>query len=222
VPLRLRDEKGNKTYHVRDDEEEVDAAIVDVLHALVPQERAGTGKDEQEEVNALVDVVGGNLQYKYEFTPLRVSSFASPDEIKMLGIGDSIVSAGLLPGRCGEKRNYPFFKFGEISNIPDEPTWIGCGGRVELRLERVWFLAANLVAGNSGSPIFYAPPTLLTEDIKRGVVIGIQSSAFDGADIAGMTPIEDVFKIIEKGAPLEEDLFRGDETKRDAGAAKPR
>ena len=114
----------------------------------------------------------------------------------MLGIGDSIVSAGLLPGRCGEKRNYPFFKFGEISNIPDEPTWIGCGGRVELRLERVWFLAANLVAGNSGSPIFYAPPTLLTEDIKRGVVIGIQSSAFDGADIAGMTPIEDVFKII--------------------------
>ncbi len=186
LPVPLRDEKGNNKYLIRDDDDQVDAAIMGI---------------------ASID------QALYDIVPLRLSLFASPEEIKLLKIGNSVVSAGLLPGRSGEKRNYPFFKFGEISNIPDESTWIGCGGRLELRLERVWFIAATLVGGNSGSPIFYAPPPLLMTNLKRGVIVGLQSSSLDGAAIAGMTPIEDVFKIIEKQAPANLDLYRGDESK---------
>jgi len=88
----------------------------------------------------------GKMQEKYDFVPLRLSLFASPDEIPKFKIGDSVASAGLVPGRSGERRNYPFFKFGEISNIPDEPFKVGC------RLVRVWYIAANLINGNSGSP----------------------------------------------------------------------
>jgi hypothetical protein len=186
LPVPLRDEKGNRIYKIRDDDDQVDAAIVGIAPNAFEMD-------------------------EYDIEPMQVVLFANPEEIKALKIGNSVISAGLLPGRSGEKRNYPFFKFGEISNIPDEPTWIGCGGRVELRLERVWFIAATLVGGNSGSPIFYAPPALLmTPGLKRGVIIGLQSSALDGAAIAGMTPIEDVFKIIEQQAPPDMDLYRGD------------
>jgi hypothetical protein len=153
------------------------------------------------------------MQEQYDFIPMPLSAFASADEIPKFKIGDSVASAGLVPGRSGEKRNYPFFKFGNISNIPDEPTQVVC------RLVRVWFIAANLVSGNSGSPIFYAPPPLLASPVSRGVLVGVQSSSigdpvFGAADIAGMTPVEDIFKIFEKHSPPDADLYRGDESKR--------
>ena len=188
---------GIKQYFVRDDDDKVDAAVVDV------------GLEFQ--------------QGKYDAVPMRISVFASSEEIKRLQIGDSVASAGLLPGKSGERRNYPFFKFGEISNVPDESTWMSCEkGMPELRLESAWFIAASLVGGNSGSPIFYVPlPMCLpgsgmtcTRGLNRGAVIGVQSSSFDGADVAGMTPIEDVFKIIEQHSLLGVDLYRGDETNR--------
>lgn len=197
---------GKKRYFVRDDDDKVDAAIVDV-----------SWKD------------WGKMQEEYGFEPMQLNLFASPDEIRKFKIGDSIASAGLVPGKSGEKRNYPFFKFGEISNIPDEPTQVGC------RMVRVWFIAANLIGGNSGSPIFYAPPALTTTStpVTRGVLIGVQSAAIiarsdqggnnvlEPADIAGMTPVEDLFKIFEKNLPPSADLYRGDETKRDGEPAKP-
>jgi hypothetical protein len=197
---------GKKRYFVRDDDDKVDATVVEV-----------PWKD------------WNKMQEEYDFVPMQLSLFASPDEIGKFKIGDSIASAGLVPGKSGEKRNYPFFKFGEISNIPDEPTQVGC------RMVRVWFIAANLINGNSGSPIFCAPPPILTglNSVTRGVLIGVQSSAIiahsdqsgndvlEPADIAGMTPVEDVFKIFEKILPPSADLYRGDETKRDGGAAKP-
>lgn len=197
---------GKKSYFVRDDDDKVDAAVVAVPWGD-----------------------WGKMQEEYSFVPMQLNVFASSDEIGKFKIGDSIASAGLVPGRSGEKRNYPFFKFGEISNIPDEPTQVGC------RKERVWFIAANLIGGNSGSPIFYAPAPLHTNmsPVTRGVLIGVQSSALiarsdqggndvlEPADIAGMTPVEDVFKIFEKIMPPTADLHRGDETKPDEGAAKP-
>jgi hypothetical protein len=193
---------GKKRYFVRDDDDKVDAAVVDV---------------------AWQD--WNKMQEKYDFAPMRLSVFASLEEISKLKIGDSIASAGLVPGRSGEKRNYPFFKFGEVSNIPDEPTQVGC------RTVRVWFVAANLISGNSGSPIFYAPavfPSTISP-VTRGVLIGIQSSTIiahsdqggsdvlEPADISGMTPVDDLFKIFEKNLPPDTDLYRGDEAKRNIG-----
>jgi hypothetical protein len=191
VPIPLV-KNGVKQYFVRDDDDRVDAAFVDVS-AMFPRNND-------------------------DAMPILLSLFASPDEISKLQIGAPLASAGLIPGKSGEKRNYPFFKFGEISNIPDEPIWMGCDpGMPELRLERVWFIATNLVGGNSGSPIFYVPSELCltfhcTRGLSRVAIIGVQSSSVGGADIAGMTPIEDVFKIIEQHSLPNLDLYRGDET----------
>jgi hypothetical protein len=188
-------ELGQKKYLVRDDDDNVDAAVIDV-----------TGKFSQA---------------KYAFTPMTLAFFATAEEAKKLRVGDSIASAGLIPKRSGENRNFPFFKFGNISNIPDEPIWVGCpeDGKLksELRLERVWFIAVNLIGGNSGSPVFYYPPSVCmlgflqcnSNIVGRVMVVGVQSSSFDGADVAGMTPIEDVFKIIQDHASPDFDLYRG-------------
>jgi hypothetical protein len=155
----------------------------------------------------------------YAFLAMGLNVFANPDEIKKLGIGDPVASAGLIPGKSGQNRNYPFFKFGNISSIPDEGVWVSCEkGMPELRLERVWFIAANLVGGNSGSPVFFYPPGegntgigFGGPNVHRAALIGVQSSSFEGADIAGMTPVEDVFQIIKKYAPNADiDWYRGD------------
>ena len=80
-------------------------------------------------------------------------------------------------------------------------------------MERVWFIAANLVRDNSGSPVFFVPlgtgSIIVGGNINRVVLIGVQSSSFEGADVAGMTPIEDVVDIIMKHLP-NSDLYRGD------------
>jgi hypothetical protein len=52
-----------------------------------------------------------------------------------------------------------------------------------------------------------------TGDVGHPPIIGVQSSSFGGADIAGMTPIEDVFKIIEQHSLPKLDLHRGDGVK---------
>jgi len=187
VPLELVI-NGRPVYKVSDDDR-VDAAIVQLNLPALPQS-------------------------KYDYLPIIMADFATPEEIKALTIGDSIASAGLLPGSSGIKRNYPFFKFGNISNIPDEPVWSGCAGMPALRFERVWFVAANLVAGNSGSPIFYvpngSPGVILGGAIMRPVLVGVQSMSLGGGGIVGMTQVADLFKIIEQKTGLQTlDLYRG-------------
>jgi hypothetical protein len=200
LPVALVEKDNKKRYFVSDDDR-VDAAVVDF----------GWQNHSEDD---------------YDFMPMDIALFASPDEIKILGIGDNIASAGLIPGKSGVKRNYPFFKFGNISSIPDEGVWVSCEKNMpELRLERVWFIAANLVGGNSGSPVFFFPPGAGGTGVSFGTggvnvdrvaLIGVQSSSFEGADVAGMTPVEDVFQIIKKYAPpdIDVDWYRGDPSKR--------
>jgi hypothetical protein len=181
---------------------------------LVEDGRSRYWVSSDDKVDAAIVLLEGRhySESKLEINPINLSDFAAPDEIKNLAVGDSVLSAGLIPGKSGEKRNYPFFKFGNISSKPDEPTWINCEtGMPELRLERVWFIAANLVPGNSGSPVFTYPLGTAGMSLGGGrvMLIGVQSSSFGGADIAGMTPIADVFEIISKNLP-EADLYRGD------------
>jgi hypothetical protein len=47
-------------------------------------------------------------------------------------------------------------------------------------------------------------------NVYRSSLIGVQSLSFEGADIAGMTPVEDVFEIIKKHGNADLDLYRGD------------
>jgi hypothetical protein len=60
----------------------------------------------------------------------------------------------------------------------------------------------TLIVENSG--------VIIGGAISRPVLIGVQSMSLDGADVAGVTPVADLFRIIEQkmGLPTM-DLYRG-------------
>jgi hypothetical protein len=171
VPLRLTDH-GSATW-AHSTKEDVDAAVL--------------------------PLDGAELSKNFDVALLPPELFASNDELAALGIGDPVASAGLMVGMPGMRRNYPIFKFGQISNIPQEDVETHCSTHPSAFLEKVWLIAANLIAGNSGSPIFYVPHggSGTPDSHARPMLIGIQSMFFDGQDIAGMTPINLVHDIFE-------------------------
>jgi hypothetical protein len=142
---------------------------------------------------------------------IPVALFPTPEETAALSIGDPVMSAGLLPGLAGNARNYPIFKFGYISNVPSESIKTHCVAQAEFDV-KVWLIAANLVPGNSGSPIFHVPlgGSGVVIGGTRPMLLGVQSISFLGADVAGMTPIEFVYEILQQQFP-DGNLRRGPE-----------
>jgi hypothetical protein len=139
---------------------------------------------------------------------IALGNFASPTELTKLETGLEIISAGLLPAFTGVQRNYPVFKFGHISAKPGEKFQMHCGpGTTTLPLT-VWFVAINLIGGNSGSPIV-SIPNLFSGG--RAMLVGLQSITIEGSDISGMTPSDRIFEIIEKLGLPDADLYRGPE-----------
>jgi hypothetical protein len=149
------------------------------------------------EVDAAVLLLQGSAVDKYDVQGVRVADFPTPEDVKQIKAGAEIVSAGLLPGASGKKRNYPIFKFGNVSSIPAEPADAPkCGNQsTQSHFVKLWFVAANLAPGNSGSPIYYTPQLFSG---GRPFLLGIQSSSFIPWDVAGMIPIEYVYDIIDK------------------------
>jgi hypothetical protein len=158
-----------------------------------------------------------------------LSDFATQQEIEKfkIGVGDGIISAGLVPELFDVKRNYPAFKFGRISNVLDEA--------MKMRCERVassppkdrmsWIIAGNFVGGNSGSPIFLLPLEFtlgppLQYNGPRPMLLGVESGIIEGADLADMAPIEFVFDVIERIYP-NADLYRGDPKDRPKESGTP-
>jgi len=165
------------------------------------------------EIDAAVIPLNGKMLDDYEVDGVRIGDFPTPEEQKSFRSGDEIVSAGLLPGASGKKRNYPIFKFGNVSSIPEESADIPKCSQDPPPPHglKVWFIAASLVPGNSGSPIFYVPSRFSTPGTtSRPVLLGVQSLSYLGWDVAGMTPAEYIYEIIEKvklpGADLRRNI----------------
>jgi hypothetical protein len=163
-----------------------------------------------DEVDAAVAAISVNEQF-VDVVSIPVELFPTDAELAMQTIGDPVMSAGLLPGLPGNARNYPIFKFGQISNIPSESIATSCGPQRPSFLVKVWLIAANLVPGNSGSPIFHVPlgGSGVVIGGTRPMLLGVQSMSFFGADVAGMTPIKFVYEILQKVVPDDGDLHRG-------------
>lgn len=152
---------------------------------------------------------------KRDVNPLALSEFATKEELEKfhVGIGDGITSAGLVPELYAARRNYPAFKFGEISNIPDEPLKLRCGVGNPPKDRLSWLIAGNFVRGNSGSPVFLLPLEFtlgagLQYSGPRVMIIGLISGSIEGADLGEMVPEEFIFDIIKIRFPVF-DLYRG-------------
>jgi len=148
---------------------------------------------------------------QFDLGEISIENFPTEDELASQSIGDPVMSAGLLPGLAGNTRNYPIFKFGNISNIPSEDVETHCGPQQTGFPVKVWLIAANLVPGNSGSPIFHVPlgGNGISIGGTRPVLLGVQSISFIGADVAGMTPINFVYEILQNMAFPDSNLHRG-------------
>src|SRR5208282_2948783 len=75
---------------------------------LVVDKKAEWAKHAMDSVDAAVlpmDVAKFNAN---DVATIHLVDFGTADEIKGVGIGDDIVSAGFAPGLSGRKRNYPF------------------------------------------------------------------------------------------------------------------
>jgi hypothetical protein len=134
-----------------------------------------------------IDAMGG------DYNVITLNEFPSADELEKMDTGSQILSAGLFPGASGKKRNYPIFKFGYVSSRPQEKmNYKACPTGREISSTQ-WMIAASLVPGNSGSPIFFAPigfGDITFNGGGRAVVIGVQSTSFQGWNVAGMAPIQ--------------------------------
>ena len=178
---------------------------------LVVDKKAEWAKHAMDSVDAAVlpmDVAKFNAN---DVATINLVDFATAAEIKGVGIGDDIVSAGFAPGLSGRKRNYPFFKFGKVSNIPDEEGVMACRGRVKPL--NYWYVGATLIGGNSGSPVFFLPPGNAVLSLggtdNRPFLLGLQSMSVQDGEIAGMTPVQFIFEIIESLKLPNADLRRG-------------
>jgi hypothetical protein len=82
-----------------------------------------------------------------------------------------------MPSLPGKSRNYPIFKFGQISNIAAEDVETHCAPASPAFSASIWLIAANLVPGNSGSPIFHVPlgigshPGWHSPDVTRRAIV---------------------------------------------------
>jgi hypothetical protein len=89
--------------------------------------------------------------------PISLVDFGTAEEIEKfkIGVGDGIISAGLVPELLDANRNYPAFKFGKVSNVMTEPIRLHCDGAPREMLN--WIVGGNFVPGNSGSPSSCSP-----------------------------------------------------------------
>ena len=159
--------------------------------------------------------------------PIGFSDFGTKTEFEKysVGIGDGVLSAGLVPNLVGMKRNYPAFKFGKISNIFKEPVETSCGPGLPPRPSREWLIAGEFVPGNSGSPVILLPLEFtlgagLNYNGPRAMLIGLLSSSLAGAGLGEMVPVEYINEIFEQNFS-DCDLNHGDIQKQ-PGAEKPK
>lgn len=175
--------------------------IVEVALVTRPGESTWTYPTD-DSVDIAVTVLDGSQfdNLGVENQGIGISDLPSKEEIKSINTGAQVTSAGLFLGASGVKRNYPIFKFGYVSSIPDEKIAVSCCPGCVAKLETEWMIAASLVSGNSGSPIFFVPVGFPGFGIakQRPFLLGVQSSSFEGYDVAGMAPVQYLMEAVRK------------------------
>src|SRR5580692_763552 len=183
----------------------------DVLLGLVNEGKNVWWASPNDRVDVAVIPVGSThveqlLHNDVRFIPVADFATKAETENYKVGIGDQIVTAGLVPALLAAQRDYPAFKFGRISNIPEEPINMRCTQEDKPLPRNVWLLAGNFVGGNSGSPVYLLPPQ--PSAVHRVMLIGILAGSIPNVDLGQMVPSDYVFDVIQAHYPGA-NLYRG-------------
>lgn len=205
-PSMLYARLNKKTFDPQHDESGVDFVKI----PLVTNGNSTWIKSPKDTIDVAVLPIDTKRFLESDIATIKIYEFGTVEELKTVGIGDDIISAGLVPHLSGQKRNYPFFKFGKVSNIPDEETLVQCADGSS-RPVTLWYVAATLVGGNSGSPIIALPPgnLMLRVGNTRPFLVGLQSMSLAGGEIAGMTPAQYIFDVIDSIHLKDANMARG-------------
>ena len=196
-----------KNFKVGQKEDGVDEVMLDLANAgknvwwASPNDRADVAV-----IPLSTAHVDQMLENDVHFIPVADFATKAETENYKVGIGDQIVTAGLVPALLSAHRNYPAFKFGRISNIPEEPINMSCAKGDKPLPRNVWLLAGNFVGGNSGSPVYLLPPQ--PSAVHRVMLIGILAGVIPDVDLGQMVASDYVFDIIQAHYP-NANLFRG-------------
>jgi hypothetical protein len=165
---------------------------------------------------ALIPIGEPGKLFENDVITFSLNEFGTKEEIDKfkIGIGDGIISAGLVPQLFDIRRNYPAFKFGRISNVMTEPYRMRCRANSPPKERWEWIVAGNFVGGNSGSPVFLLPLDFsvgppFQYNGPRPMLIGLLSGSIEGADLGVMVPVEFIFDVVQRAYP-DADLYRGD------------
>ena len=170
-----------------------------------------------ERVDVAVIAVNAKKLSEYDTSFIRLRDFGTEEEIQKhgIGVGDGTVSAGVVQALANVNRNYPAFKFGKISSVLEEPVQTRCcpSSECPVKLRLLWFVDANFIPGNSGSPVFLLPIEIslgagLEYTGPRPMLLGVLASIIAPADLGGMVPVEYIFEVIENNL-TDVDLYRG-------------
>ena len=185
----------NKKTH---DAENDESGVKYLFLPLISEGRRTWYAHTDDRVDVAVIPVNARVLVKYDIHAIRLREFGTEEEIGKVKVGDSIVSAGVVPFLARAERNYPAFKFGKVSSILDEPVQTRCCEQCPPKRLLLWFLAANFVPANSGSPIFFIPFEFNIRGIKgrRAMLLGVLSSRIGGADLGGMISSRYVFEVV--------------------------
>jgi hypothetical protein len=149
----------------------------------------------------------------YRFIDIPFHVLATDAEDTNLEVNQQVMTAGLLPDFPGEDKNFPIFKTGVISSVPDEPIKVDCKNPLHPKSTRLWLFTPELSPGASGSPVFTVVNRGSNAE-KVPILIGVQSTTWLGKGVSGFTPSQHLVSLITqvtKGIDL--DLYRGPATK---------
>jgi hypothetical protein len=113
--------------------------------------------------------IGLNLIHKYNYLPAEMLGNRKTMDGMEVGIGDEVFIVGRFINRDGKQQNTPTVRFGNIAQMPHEPTLQEDGF-----LQDNFLVEARSISGYSGSPVFwYIPPQVSfagqSETIQRSL-----------------------------------------------------
>jgi hypothetical protein len=105
------------------------------------------------------------LESTYDVTSIVPSSFFTSDVWAKFGIGpgDRVLTCGYFLHYPGAHQFQPIIREGSLAMVPDDTMKVPVGGNA-----KVYLADLHIIPGNSGSPLFLAPPSTM-----GGLVMGV-------------------------------------------------
>jgi hypothetical protein len=130
----------------------------------------------------------------------------SDDPIVGIGIGDDVVTIGLLTVHSGTTRNEPVVRIGNFAMAPHEPVLVKYKTGVNRRMS-LFLTELRSIAGLSGSPVFVRMRSRIGED-SEAALLGVMIGHWDDPDdnhmgFGKVVPAKSLARLLDQEAEMK-------------------